>query len=184
MQTSEVRCIESRGLLHVYYGNGAGKSTAALGLLLRACGHGEKAVLVQFLKSTFSGEIAALLHQPGVSILRGQCGEKFYFQMTEEEKRETRRIHNEHLFAVIQMIQRRECDVLVLDEVMDACMLSAVDEGLLSEILNHGGGRPEIIITGHQPVDWIMDQAEYITEMVSKKHPYDNGIKARRGIEY
>ena len=168
----------------MYYGNGAGKTTAALGLLLRAWGHGKRAVLVQFLKSAFSGEITALTHQPGVFILRGQCSEKFFFQMTEEEKRETRRIHNEHLFAVIQMIQRRECDVLVLDEVMDSCMLSVVDEGLLSEILNHGDGRPEIIITGHQPVDWIMDQADYITEMVSKKHPYDNGIKARRGIEY
>ncbi len=176
--------MENRGLVHVYYGDGKGKTTAALGLMLRALGHGKKAALVQFLKGAFSGEIAALGHLSGILVLRGQCGEKFFFQMTEEEKRETRRIHDEHLAQALGMIKSGEYDVLVLDEALDACALSALDTGLLAEILNHGEGRPEIVITGHQPVDWILDQADYITEMVSKKHPYDKGIKARKGIEW
>ena len=176
--------MENRGLVHVYYGDGKGKTTAALGLMLRALGHGKKAVFVQFLKGAFSGEIETLKQLPGVLVLRGQCGEKFFFQMTEEEKRETRRIHDEHLAQTLGMIKSGECDVLVLDEALDACALSALDIDLLAEILNHGEGRPEIVITGHQPVAWILDQADYITEMVSKRHPYERGIRARKGIEY
>lgn len=176
--------MESRGFLHVYYGNGKGKTTAALGLLLRALGHGKKAVLVQFLKGAFSGEIEALKHLSGITVLRGQCGEKFFFQMTEEEQRETRRIHDEHLAFALRLIESGACDVLVLDEALDACALSALDTGLLKGILALGDNRPEIVITGHQSVNWIMDKADYVTEMVSKRHPYDKGIKARKGIEF
>ena len=81
----------AQGLVHVYYGYGKGKTTAALGLCLRACGSGKKAVIVQFLKDTPSGEIKSLGCLDNVTLLRGKAGAMFVTDMTEEQKEETRR---------------------------------------------------------------------------------------------
>ena len=77
--------MESLGLLHLYYGDGKGKTTAAMGLALRALGSGKRVVIVQFLKGGQSGEIP-LLEQLGATVYRGKAGQKFVFQMNEAEK--------------------------------------------------------------------------------------------------
>ena len=82
--------MESLGLLHLYYGDGKGKTTAAMGLALRALGSGKKVVVLQFLKGGQSGEIP-LLEQLGAKIYRGKAGQKFVFQMNEAEKAATRK---------------------------------------------------------------------------------------------
>jgi cob(I)alamin adenosyltransferase len=85
-----------QGLLHLYWGDGKGKTTAAMGLALRALGSGKRVVIVQFLKGGNSGEIP-LLAQLGAEIYRGKAGQKFVFQMTPEEKAATRELQNQNL---------------------------------------------------------------------------------------
>ena len=89
-----------QGLLHLYWGDGKGKTTAAMGLALRALGSGKRVVIVQFLKGGNSGEIP-LLAQLGAEIYRGKAGQKFVFQMTPEEKAATRELQNQNLAAAI-----------------------------------------------------------------------------------
>ncbi len=176
--------MESEGLLHVYYGNGKGKTSAALGLALRAYGQGFQVVILQFFKGSFSGELAAFEKLPGIKVLRGQNGGKFLSAMSQDEKETMRCTHDCILREALALAGQGECDLLVLDEALDACRLSMLDENLLADLLKCRPRGVEVVITGHQVVDWIMETADYVTEMVKHKHPYDRGIKARKGIEY
>ena len=103
--------MEQMGLLHLYYGDGKGKTTAAMGLALRALGSGKKVVIVQFLKGGKSGEIP-LLEQLGAKIYRGKAGQKFVFRMNDAEKAATRQLQNENLRAAMA----QPADLLILDE--------------------------------------------------------------------
>ena len=102
-----------QGLLHLYYGDGKGKTTAAMGLALRALGSGKRVVIVQFLKGGNSGEIP-LLAKLGAEIYRGKAGQKFVFQMNEAEKAATRELQNRNL----RNAMARPADLLVLDEAV------------------------------------------------------------------
>ena len=137
-----------QGLLHLYWGDGKGKTTAAMGLALRALGSGKRVVIVQFLKGGNSGEIP-LLAQLGAEIYRGKAGQKFVFQMTPEEKAATR-----------------------------------VDVDLLKKAVLERPAGCECVLTAHTPPQWMLDAADYSTEMKCHRHPYQKGIKARKGIEY
>ena len=107
--------MEHTGLLHLYYGDGKGKTTAAMGLALRALGSGKKVVVLQFLKGGQSGEVP-LLEQLGAKIYRGKAGQKFVFQMNEAEKAATRDLQNRNLAAAMT----EAADLLVLDEAGSA----------------------------------------------------------------
>ena len=100
--------MESIGLLHLYYGDGKGKTTAAMGLALRALGSGKRVVIVQFLKGGQSGEIP-LLEQLGATVYRGKAGQKFVFQMNEAEKAATRALQNQNLAAALAQPCDRWC---------------------------------------------------------------------------
>jgi cob(I)alamin adenosyltransferase len=104
--------------------------------------------------------------------------------MSEEEKRETKRIHDANLSEALSLVEDGNCELLMLDEALDAYQLGLLDEALLKQIILHKPEALELVITGHTPTDWIMERADYITEMVKHKHPYDQGIHARRGIEF
>ena len=110
-----------QGLLHLYWGDGKGKTTAAMGLALRALGSGKRVVIVQFLKGGNSGEIP-LLAQLGAEIYRGTAGQKFGFQMTPEEQAATRELQNQNLAAAIA----QPADLLILDEAGSAEELDMV----------------------------------------------------------
>ena len=109
------------GLLHLYYGDGKGKTTAAMGLTLRALGNGKRVVIVQFLKGGKSGEIP-LLEQLGAVVYRGKAGQKFVFQMNEAEKAATCQLQNENLAAAMA----RQADLLLLDEAGSAWELGKI----------------------------------------------------------
>ena len=112
--------MERTGLLHLYYGDGKGKTTAAMGLALRALGSGKKVVVLQFLKGGQSGEIP-LLEQLGAKIYRGKAGQKFVFQMNEAEKAATRDLQNRNLAAAMT----EDADLLVLGEGLEIDSLFA-----------------------------------------------------------
>ena len=174
----------TKGLIHLYYGYGKGKTTAALGLAVRASGCGVKVVLVQFLKESNTGELSQLKLLPSITVLRGTAAKGFVRNMTPEQLAETRRIQNSNLEAARALVDSGDCGLLILDEALDAWQLGLLDEAPFLELVNHKPESLELVITGHKPDDRIIAAADYVTEMVKIKHPYDNGITARRGIEF
>jgi cob(I)alamin adenosyltransferase len=174
----------AKGLIHLYYGYGKGKTTAALGLALRSAGCGKKVVIVQFLKDSNTGELNCLKLLPNVTILRGTAAKVFVRDMTPEQLEETKRIQNSNLMKAVEIVKSGDCDLLILDEALDAYQLSLLDSALLSDLLYNKPEALELVITGHKPDDGIIARADYVTEMVKIKHPYDRGIKGRKGIEF
>ena len=120
--------MKRTGLLHLYYGDGKGKTTAAMGLALRAMGSGKRVVILQFLKGGKSGEVP-LLEQLGAKVYRGKAGQKFVFQMNEAEKEATRQLQNANLTAATG----DPADLLILDEAGSAWELDMVDKALLQK---------------------------------------------------
>lgn len=167
------------GLVHLYWGEGKGKTTAAMGLALRALGAGRRVVIVQFLKGRQTGEIP-LLEQLGARVFRGKAGQKFSFQMNEEEKAETRALQTENLGRALEC----DADLLVLDEACAAWRKDLVDRELLQRaVLDRPQGR-EVVLTGRDPSDWMRAAADYSTEMRCCRHPFEQGIPAREGVEF
>jgi len=177
--------MSEKGLMHVYYGDGKGKTTAALGLALRAAGCGKNVVVVQFLKSWSCGEHDSLSALSKITLFRGNAaGGKFVHEMSEEEKGETKRLQDECLKNALELIHKGQCEVLVLDEAIDAFRLGVLDKNMLEDLIY---GKPdflELVITGHDPDTRLIEQADYVTEMIKRKHPYDEGVCARKGIEF
>lgn len=168
-----------KGLVHLYYGDGKGKTTAAMGLAMRALGCGLRVTVVQFLKNGKSGELAPLA-QLGAKIFSGPETMKFVSRMTAEEKAEFRKAQT----ANLQVALETPCDLLILDEACAAWRLQMVEEGLLLSAVQERPEGREIVLTGREPADWMLDIADYSTEMCCHGHPYRKGITARRGIEY
>jgi cob(I)alamin adenosyltransferase len=173
-----------KGLIHVYYGNGKGKTTAAMGLALRASGSGKKVVIVQFLKDSNTGELNSLWLLPNITVLRGTAGKTFVFNMTPEQLEETRRIQNANLTAAVDILRAGCCDLMILDEALDAYQLDLLDGKLFLDLVCHKPEALELVITGHKPDEDIIGRADYVTEMVKIKHPYDRGLQGRKGIEF
>ena len=167
------------GMVHLYWGEGKGKTTAAMGLALRALGNGCRVVVVQFLKGADTGEIP-LLRQLGAEIYRGKAGQKFVFQMNDAEKAATRALQNENLRAALA----RPADLLVLDEACAAWELNMVDRQLLEQAVRERPTGQEIVLTGRKPAPWMEELADYSTEMHCWHHPYEKGVKARKGVEF
>lgn len=169
-----------QGLLHIYCGEGKGKTTAALGLAVRAAGRGMDVVIARFLKTEDSGEVEMLRRLPGIFLFPCEQSFGFTFSMGEEEKKEAA-IYYRELF---HKAGNRKADLLILDEILAACNAGLVDKGELEEFLR---GRPaglEVVLTGREPWEKLLSMADYVTDMQAVKHPYRRGISARRGIEY
>lgn len=174
----------NQGLMHVYYGDGKGKSTAAIGLAVRAAGYGRKVIFLQFLKGRPSGELAVFETLPNVLVLRGYGSAKFSFAMNSEELENARAQQDGHLRQALALDAAGDCDLLILDEAMDAFQLGLLDEALLRQVIFERQPGTELVITGHKPSDWILEASDYVSEMRKHKHPYDRGIKSREGIEF
>lgn len=168
-----------KGLVHLYWGEGKGKTTAAFGLALRALGAGARVMVVQFLKDGQSSELTPLRHL-GALVLSGKPGTKFFSQMSEAERADVRALHNQ----MLQQAIGSDCDLLVLDEACAACRLGMVEEELLREAVLRRPSTREVVLTGRDPVEWMRQAADYSTEMCCHKHPYQQGICARKGIEF
>lgn len=167
-------------MLHLYCGNGKGKTTAAMGLALRAAGRGKRVVIAQFLKGADSGERFALAQLPQVTLLPVPDTVKFSFRMTEEECRAEAQRYQDLLAQIRQAAQ--DCFLLVLDE---AC--AAVNTGLLplEDLLSCLDSLAcEVVLTGRDPVPQLVERADYITSMEAVRHPFEQGISAREGIEF
>ncbi len=173
-----------RGLIHIYCGDGKGKTSAAVGLAVRAVGHGFRVGVVQFLKDGDSGELAPLAAFPGVQILSGKRVKGFTFSMTAEEKAQVRAGQDDYLRRAAAWCGQDLCDLLVLDEAVGAVNLGMLDRALLLDFLRNKPVGVEVVLTGRDPDDELLGLADYVSEIRKVKHPYDRGVKAREGIEF
>lgn len=171
------------GLIHIYCGDGKGKTTAAVGLAVRCAGRGNKVLLVQFLKSRDSGELYSLAKLPDIEVMRGKESIKFTFQMNEEEKHALLIEHNKMFEQVLAKIKNGGYSLLILDEVIGALNAKVFEMPKLIEFLRHKPENLEVVLTGRNPAPELVEIADYVSEMRKVKHPMDNGIMAREGIE-
>lgn len=170
--------------IHIYCGDGKGKTTAALGLALRASGCGKKVFITRFLKTDHSGEVEALKHIPGITLTPCDKSFGFFSKMTKEQKAEAKDYYSRLLCATLDRAEREEFDLLILDEIMAVCNFGLADQKALMEFLDRRPGKLEVVLTGRDPWKELIDRADYVSEIRKVKHPFDKGIRARRGIEY
>lgn len=165
---------------HIYYGNGKGKTTSAFGLLTRGAGNGLTVCVAQFLKDGTSGEIDIIKNIKGVSIITPPKTIKFTCNMTDTEHKEYAKYATKMLGCAVNT----NCDIIILDEILDAITEGFLNESLVIDFLKNQSSRKEIVLTGHTVPRYILPYGDYITEFKCVNHPYNNGITARKGIEY
>ena len=167
----------------VFTGNGKGKTTAALGTVLRAAGHGQKCLVVQFIKErTDTGEYAACSRLPGVEIVTMGCG----FAPSANSPRFDS--HRQAAEAALEFAERAldsgEYALLVLDEICGAIGLNLVDENRVIGFLRRPSRCSCVILTGRGASPSLMECADTVTEMTCNRHALSAGISAQAGIEY
>lgn len=170
------------GLIHLYCGEGKGKTTAAVGLAVRASGAGKQVFFTQFFKDGSSSEVKRLRELPGVKTMHAQTVKGFYRSMTPEQREQARKDYTA-LFREVAAAAF-QADLLILDEIVSACNQGVVPETLVTDFLRKKPPQLEVVLTGRNPSAALMELADYITEMRKLRHPYDRGVAARKGIEF
>lgn len=172
-------------MIHLYCGDGKGKTTAAMGLALRMAGRGERVLIAQFCKGADSGERYALGLLPQVLLLPVPDRVKFTFAMSEEEKAAERARYGGLLGQIRACLSRERFGLLVLDEAcaaLNAGLLALEDVLSLLDLCRERG--TEAVLTGRGPCQALVERADYISCVSKQRHPYDSGTAARRGIEF
>jgi len=175
---------EPQGLVHLYFGDGKGKTTAAVGLAVRFVGNDKKVLVAQFFKGRASGEVAILEALPGVTVLRDESSEKFMWEMNEAEAAKYRASQKTLYKKAWELAAKGDFDLLLLDEVLYLPFYQIVDEQSLIESLHSKPRQLEVVLTGRDAGKTLEEQADYITKLENVKHPYDSGIPQRKGTEY
>lgn len=170
------------GLIHIYCGDGKGKTTAAVGLTLRSAGAGNSVVFTQFFKDGSSSEISLLRQISGISVLHTKTVGGFWKRMTVEQQAQASRDYTELFHIACEMA--KNANLLVLDEIISACNHGTVPEDAVLDFLKSKPENLEVVLTGRNPSAALLVQADYVTEMKKIKHPFDRGVLARKGIEY
>lgn len=175
-------------MIHLYTGEGKGKTTAAAGLCIRAAGQGFRVCFAQFMKGNDTGELHVLRNLPNVTILRSENNFGFYGSMSEADKVELTEIHNRILDRLLADAESGTWHMIVMDEVTYPVKWGLMDEKKLRRLLEFGkedrDHEVEIVLTGRDAGEFLEDSADYITRLECVRHPYDRGVKARKGIEF
>lgn len=171
-------------MLQVYMGDGKGKTTAAVGLAVRAAGQDMRVLFVQFMKGGASGEVSVLQKLPQVTVLRSEIDFPFFSKMTKLQKQQQTHIHNEMLQSVTEAAAMHRYDMIILDEITYPCQYALIDAMRVKQLITTVCDTIEVVCTGREPQQWMLDKADYITCMQAVRHPYERGVTARKGIEY
>lgn len=170
-----------RGLVHIYTGDGKGKTTAAVGICVRAAGSGLRVLFSQFLKGRPTGELEPL-SKIGVEIVRGDAVTKFIPYMTDEELKKCREEQQSIFDAVCRSIN--DYDVVVLDEIFGAIETGMIKKSSVLTLIREKPKSTELVLTGRNAPEELTELADYLSEIKHIKHPYEKGINGRKGIEY
>ena len=175
--------MEMKGLVHIYTGNGKGKTTSAIGLAIRAHGAGKRVLVAQFLKGCESGEVE-VLKKLGITVLRMCEVKKFTWQMTKDECIEVQEACAKLLNEVVFEAKSGRWDLIVVDEAMGALANKGISLATLCHLVDDKPEELEIVFTGRNAPHELIDRADYVSEINALKHPFDKGVKAREGIEF
>ena len=170
-------------MVHIYTGDGKGKTTAAVGLSVRFAGTGQKVVFTQFLKDNTSGELKILGNMEGMTLVLADEVFDFYYLMSEEDKVRAAHVYDQLLRRAVKTAEEQKAGMLVLDELMSAYQYEFIDRKWFLEFLKNSTGNLEVVMTGRDPAPELLEAADYISEIKKVRHPYDKGVPARDGIE-
>lgn len=173
----------AKGLVQIFTGDGKGKTTAALGTVLRAAGHGLKISIIFFIKGHASqGEYKTLATLPNVKV--SSYGLRQFIHKAGGINQEEIAQAKAALAAARADITGGQYDLVVLDEINCACLFGLLEPEEVLQLVKDKPSHVELILTGRKAATKLIETADLVTEMVKIKHPYDRGIKARKGIEY
>lgn len=170
-----------KGRIHLYCGDGKGKTTCVMGLTVRAAGAGKKILLHQFLKDNNSSERKIIKDLPTVNVVPGRKMDKFTFRMNEKELQQLHE-ENDLLFECL-IRQTEEYDMLVMDESVYAMSMGLLSEDKVLEFLHNKPEHLEVVMSGRNPSKELLELADYVSEIKKIKHPFDQGLSSRVGIE-
>lgn len=176
--------MSSKGQIHIYTGEGKGKTTAALGLSMRAAGRDRKVLFVQFLKGQDTGEQYLMNKIPQITHVKLANARTFFHALTDEEQRSLIEETEKEWESLYEQISNGGFDLVVLDEIMAAMYLGIIPESKVMKLLQEKPFQMELVLTGRNAPDLISKEADLITEMRKIRHYYDQGILSREGTEY
>jgi len=174
-----------KGYVQIYTGNGKGKTTAAVGQAVRSIGNGLKVYMLQFLKTNETGElkIAKMLGDK-FQIFRFESKKGFTWNLNDKEKAILQTEVNTAYNFAMEVVKNNRCDVFILDEIMAILSNKLLSEQQVIDLLDNKPINMELILTGRDVPQSIVDKADLVTEMKDVKHYIDKGVYAREGIEY
>lgn len=184
-RTSAGQGMENRRhFLHLYIGEGKGKTTSAIGMAIRAAGWNWSVLFCQFLKSANTGELTVMNDlKDRITVFRPAMKHKgFLWEQTPQQQEETRADLEKGWNLIENMLKDQTFDMVVLDEMLDVLNMGLIPESRVCDMMRRYPS--EWVLTGRTASQPLMDQADYITRMEPVRHPFQRGIKARQGIEY
>jgi len=169
-------------MVQIYTGNGKGKTTAALGLALRAVGHGLNVIMIQFMKGQINyGELKAAEHLSHFTIEQYGRAE---FVNPENPDKEDIRLAQQAMLRAREVIEQKEHDIIILDEIIVAMNFGLVLCSDVIDLIKLTPSNVELILTGRYMSDELVEHADLISEIREVKHHFQTGTSARKGIEY
>ena len=181
-------------MIELYIGDGKGKTTASVGLAVRAAGGGVPVLFVQFLKSGTSGELKILRSLPGTEVLLPEVFYGFVSRMSDEQKQSLKLGYTELLGEIERKVRafsglpdRKDGAVravVILDEAIHAVRHGFLPEERVLELFSSIPSDIEVVMTGRGPSEKLLEKADYVSEIRPLKHPFADGVRARRGIEF
>ncbi|MFW6022929.1 MAG: cob(I)yrinic acid a,c-diamide adenosyltransferase [Halanaerobiaceae bacterium] len=173
------------GKIHIYTGDGKGKTTAAVGLALRAAGQGKEIYFYQFLKGRNTGEVESFKGMNEITFSRANPDtKKFFYQMNNQEKEELREDSQKSWQEFIDEVITFNYDIIIIDEVMAAITNKLIDLDQVIELISKKSKEQELVLTGRNAPAELIELADYVTEMKMIKHPYQKNCPPRKGIEF
>ena len=170
-------------MIQTYFGDGKGKTTAALGLAIRCIGCGNKVLFVQLLKNNNSAEFKALEEIKNIDVLCSDEHYELYDNLNKDRTLALSKAYSKLLFEDVKS-KAGSYQMIVLDEILDAVEFGYIAEDELLSLISELKLNSEIILTGHNITEKISKISDYISKINEIKHPYTKGVLAREGIEY